>query len=91
MVYLVNLVFLVLFGLFAAVCIIGWFVFRSLRDAADRLIGGGRHANGGSQRRETRSRASDEEVIIDSRTSDKANRKIFSDDEGEYVDFEEEK
>jgi len=91
MVYLVNLVFLVLFGLFVAVCIIGWFVFRSLRDAADRLMGGSRHASGGSQRHETRSSTSDEEVIIDSRTSDKANRKIFSDDEGEYVDFEEEK
>lgn len=30
------------------------------------------------------------EVIIDHRTSDKSSRKIFADDDGEYVDFKEE-
>ncbi len=35
--------------------------------------------------------SSDGQEIIDSRNPNLANRKIFSDNEGEYVDFEEEK
>ena len=31
------------------------------------------------------------EVIIDSRTSERMNQKIFEENEGEYVDFTEEK
>ena len=35
--------------------------------------------------------ASGEEVIIDTRNPESANRRIYEDGEGEYVDFEEEK
>lgn len=35
--------------------------------------------------------AAADEVIIDRRSPDEANRKIFSKSEGEYVDFEEER
>jgi hypothetical protein len=31
------------------------------------------------------------ETVVDSRNTDNSQKKIFSDDEGEYVDFEEEK
>ncbi len=38
----------------------------------------------------SRTNSSDGQEIIDSRNPNEANRKIFSDNEGEYVDFEEE-
>lgn len=36
-----------------------------------------------------RSRTSGKETVSDNRPQQRADRKIFSDDEGEYVDFEE--
>ncbi len=46
-------------------------------------------ANNG--RRAKQPRTAHGEIIIDNRTPSEAGRKIFSKDEGEYVDFEEEK
>lgn len=66
-------------------------LFRSFRDIAERakdfFQGNSQTYNGGNKRDNTYG----DEVIIDKRTSDKAKRKIFADNEGEYVDFEEEK
>lgn len=59
-------------------------VKRQFRDFAGDRAGGQR------TRRETRERYEDE-VIIDQRTPEEAQRKIFEKTEGEYVDFEEEK
>lgn len=91
MAFLINFVFFIFFGLFVAVCIIGLFLYRSVRDAAERLRGGNRRASNGSRSRGSYRDASGDEVIIDRRTPDEVNRKIFSEGEGEYVDFEEEK
>ena len=46
----------------------------------------GRSGYGYGNRHET---YGDEEKVIDKRTPQEANRKIFADNEGEYVDFEE--
>lgn len=91
MAFLLNLIFLVFFGLFIAVCIAGWFVWHSIRNISDRLRGGDSRATGSRQGGRTYRNAPQDEVIIDRRTPDEANRKIFSEGEGEYVDFEEEK
>lgn len=91
MAYFINLVFFIFFGLFVIVCVMGWFLYRSVRDAAERLRGGNRRADNDSQRYGSRRNATDDEVIIDRRTPGKVNRKIYSEGEGEYVDFEEEK
>lgn len=45
----------------------------------------GQHRSGTRQ-----TRTSSGNIIIDRRDPEKANRKIFDDDEGEYVDFKEE-
>lgn len=44
----------------------------------------------GSYRRQTRPHASDKESVIDHRSPTEAGQKIFSKDEGEYVDYTEE-
>ncbi len=49
------------------------------------------YSNGSGFRSYTWTNRSDNEEIIDRRTPNQANRKIFSENEGEYVDFEEEK
>lgn len=46
----------------------------------------GRHTRNGARQTTTRSG----EVIIDRRDPDKASQKIFTKDEGEYVDYQEE-
>lgn len=91
MAFLLNFILLVCFVLFLVVCMVGLFFYSSFRSISDRLKGGNGRTNSGRQGNGTYRRASDDEVIIDRRTPGEANRKIFSEGEGEYVDFEEEK
>lgn len=83
------LIFL-LFCVFMVVGIIALNLYRSYRTLRQKLND---FKNGTRRRgRYTGSTAgTTDEVIIDRRTPDEAGRKIFSKNEGEYVDFEEEK
>jgi len=91
MAFILNLILFFCIAVFIGICLTAWHVYASFRNMADRLKDGNRNTSSSSQQRETGRRASDDEVIIDSRTPDEANRKIFSDSEGEYVDYVEEK
>lgn len=87
----VQFVLLALFVLIIIGALAIFSLFRSFHDMAERakdfFHGNGQAYNGGNKRSGT----SGDEVVIDKRTPDKAKRKIFADNEGEYVDFEEEK
>ncbi len=48
-------------------------------------------SHGGYSSRNRHETYGDEEKVIDKRTPQEANRKIYADNEGEYVDFEESK
>lgn len=63
-------------------------VFRSLSNIRKQFTNMGNNMNVHMHRRKG---DTDEEIVIDNRPRNEANRKIFSDDEGEYVEFEEEK
>lgn len=77
------LAFIFIFGLIAIiVTVIGFWV--RVRNMVDQLRGG---ASQNTRRTATRN---DGEEVIDSRNQQQADRKIFSKDEGEYVDFTEE-
>lgn len=77
--------------------------FRIIRDAAKAATGGdaGNTAGTGTGRNDNRRRqerpegrrhtTASGETIIDSRDPQNADRRIFADNEGEYVDFEEER
>lgn len=91
MAVILHFVFFVFLFLFIIVCITGLVILRSIRNVADRLKGNSRNTTNGSQRHNTYHNNAGEEVIIDHRSPDEANRKIFSEGEGEYIDFEEEK
>ena len=51
---------------------------------------GGEEAAQNTYRGQNRRRRSDHESVIDRRSPEEANQKIFSKDEGEYVDYTEE-
>ena len=88
---------LFLFALaFVAVLMIVFKVYMAYRRAKDALFGKkqkGRNAYGGYGRGQNRNEGSkfEDETITFSQSEYRSSRKIFSKDEGEYVDFEEEK
>lgn len=69
---------------FVMVCLTAFSIVRSFRNISKRH--GGFNQNGGQRRN-----GYEDETVIDRRTDVKTSRKIFADDEGEYVDFEEDK
>jgi len=81
---LFKFILLAVLVVFVMVCMTAFSIFRSFHNISKRH--GGFNQNGGQRRS-----AHESETVIDRRTDDKANRKIFADDEGEYVDFEEDK
>ena len=82
---ILNLLLIIIFVCFIAVCVVAYRIYRSFRDVA-RKFG----FKGGEKPHYTQCEP-DDEVVFDSRTPDEAQRKIFSKNEGEYVDFEETK
>lgn len=66
-------------------------IFRSFRNLSDRFKDAQNGMGGGARGQRRYGNDSQDEVIYDSRTPEEANKKIFSKNEGEYVDFEEEK
>uniref|UniRef100_A0AB33J967 DUF4834 family protein n=1 Tax=Prevotella sp. GTC17260 TaxID=3236796 RepID=A0AB33J967_9BACT len=93
MVFLKLIFFIFVAGLLALV-FIAYSFFRRLRDSARKMQDqvNGRYAGRASASSSTRRTYSDKEgeTVVDQRTSAEANQKIFSKDEGEYVDFKEE-
>ena len=85
-----SFILLIFFCVFVAVCVVAFRVYRSFRSMASKFNDFKSGSKRSSYSRGGQSAAADE-TIIDRRTPDEVNRKIFSKNEGEYVDFEEEK
>lgn len=89
--FLLKFIFLA----FIIFIIIGVVAALSLSHYIRNLIKTFRGGKGGSNRYDSRSRYYDkrrpDDTIIDHRSPNEINKKIFSKNEGEYVDFEEEK
>lgn len=80
---------LIIIIFFATAIIVGvglFKLFNKVRDAAQQL---GQPDNGNTARRQRRRHAHDE--VVDTRGRRETDKKIFRKDEGEYVDFTEEK
>lgn len=91
MAFILNLILFFAIAVFVGICLTAWRVYSSFRNISDRLKGGNRSATGGAAQGRGYGRAPQDDVIIDRRTPDEAKRKIFSEGEGEYVDYVEEK
>lgn len=88
---ILKFIFLILIaGLVAAVAVV-WKFYRRIHAATERL----RQQMGGTQDNATRqagqrtTTTDSGDTIIDTRSQEQANKKIFSKDEGEYVDYTE--
>lgn len=86
--FLLNFILIIIFVAFVIVCVTAYRIYRSFHNIKRKFAPGFGKTESGKRR--SGGQASNDEVIIDSRTPDEANRKIFSKSEGEYVDFEEE-
>ena len=92
--FLQNFILVIIFVAFIVVCVAAYRIYRSYHNIKRKFT------SGFKSDKETTSNAwhdgqgqawDNGEVIIDRRSPDEAKRKIFSKNEGEYVDFEEEK
>ena len=80
-----NFIFLLLLAVLFAGGLLVWRVFRQFRKAAEQL-----RKQSGFSSSETTSTYQNKEGVIDTRSEEEANKKIFAHDEGEYVEFTEE-
>lgn len=71
--------------------ITAWRIYDSFRNLSDRLRGNNPGKGNYSSQRSAYGTTQNEEIIIDQRDRSQTGRKIFNDNEGEYVDYEEEK
>ena len=94
---LLNFLFIILLGIFIVVGVVAYKIYRTFHSVKKQFKGFRCHGNGqdrqqyGQGRQQYRQTSGDDEIILDRRTPDEMNRKIFSKNEGEYVDYEEEK
>lgn len=89
---LLNFIFIILLGIFIVVGVVAYKIYRTFHSVKKQFKGFRGQDNGnGQDRQQYRQTSGDDEIIIDQRTPDEMNRKIFSKNEGEYVDYEEEK
>lgn len=89
---LLNFLFIILLGIFIVVGVVAYKIYRTFHSVKKQFKGFRGKDNGNGQgRQQYRQTSDDNEIIIDRRTPDEMNRKIFSKNEGEYVDYEEEK
>lgn len=89
---LLNFLFIILLGIFIVVGVVAYKIYRTFHSVKKQFKGFRGQDNGnGQDRQQYRHTSGDDEIIIDRRTPDEMNRKIFSKNEGEYVDYEEEK
>ncbi len=78
--WFLKLIFLLFLGAFVLAIVVAWAFFRQVHNAAKRFQ---------QQPRQQQQTKVNGNVIIDRRSSTEKDQKIISDDEGEYVDFEE--
>lgn len=90
---LLNFLFIILLGIFIVVGVVAYKIYRTFHSVKKQFKGfrGQDNGNGQGRQQQYRQTSGDDEIIIDRRTPDEMNRKIFSKNEGEYVDYEEEK
>lgn len=89
---LLNFLFIILLGIFIVVGVVAYKIYRTFHSVKKQFKGFRGQDNGnGQDRQQYRQTSGDDEIIIDRRAPDEMNRKIFSKNEGEYVDYEEEK
>ena len=89
---LLNFLFIILLGIFIVVGVVAYKIYRTFHSVKKQFKGFRGQDNGnGQDRQQYRQTSGEDEIIIDWRTPDEMNRKIFSKNEGEYVDYEEEK
>ncbi len=88
MAFLLNLLLFILIFLFLGVVIIAYNVYRSFKNAKRKLKDINRQFNESFSSDTTNDDSSED--IFNHQQSSQPKRKIFSQDEGEYVDFEEE-
>ena len=77
---------LILFIAFIVMVVAGvWRIFSSINNARKQFQDMGQRRSSGYQSRNTNR---EDEVVVDQRSPEEANRKIIPDNEGEYVDYE---
>ncbi|ETD16014.1 MULTISPECIES: DUF4834 family protein [Prevotellaceae] len=82
-----NFILLVFIAIVLIIALFAYRLYSQIHQAADNFRRQmNKHHHHSSH---THSEAGDEETIIDRRTLQEANKKIFSKDEGEYVDYQE--
>lgn len=76
----------------AAFVIIGLFIYRVYKQIHDAARQFKSQMDGTAQQQQGRQNRTygDQETVVDNRDPEVANQKIFTEDEGEYVDFKEE-
>lgn len=88
--YILQFILIVFFAGAAFVAFIIWRAWRKIHKTVNefnqKFSGGTQSQQGEPQQRTTTTDSG--ETIIDTRSQKQANQKIFSKDEGEYVDFE---
>ena len=87
--FLLNFILIIIFVAFVIVCVTAYRIYRSFHNMKRKFTSDFGKNKAGEQW--AGGQTSEDEVIIDRRSPDEAKRKIFSKNEGEYVDFEEEK
>lgn len=89
---ILNFLFIILLGTFIIVGVVAYKIYRTFHSVKKQFKGFRGQGDGNGQGRQQYGQTSgDDEIIIDRRSPDEMNRKIFSKNEGEYVDYEEEK
>ena len=82
-----NFILLIFIAIVLIITLFAYRLYNQIHRAADNFR---RQMNKQQHRSShTHGEARDEETIIDRRTQQEANKKIFSKDEGEYVDYQE--
>ena len=92
--FLLNFILVIVFVAFIVVCVTAFRIYRSFHNIKRKFTSGfksGGETAGGAWQNTSNNAWNGDEVIIDRRSPNEAKRKIFSKNEGEYVDFEEEK
>ena len=89
--FLFNFILAILFIAFIVVCVVAYRIYRSFHNIKKKFSSGFGETKSSFGRQQTDNMSYSDEVIIDRRRPDEVNRKIFSKNAGEYVEFEEEK
>ena len=89
---LLNFLFIILLGVFIVVGIVAYKIYRTVHSVRKQFKDfRGQSSTDGPRWQQYSQNSTKDETIIDRRSPNEMNRKIFSKNEGEYVDYVEEK